>query len=361
MPTPREIIDTLLAQYEPRLRDAFLAAIEEIKSNILLRIIIERLERGDVFGAVDAMQIDVGDFAMLDKAFADAYFGGGQATVDNLPRVTGPDGNRVVFRFGVRNLEAEAFLREHSSTMVTRIVEDQREAIRQHLTSGLEAGRNPRQTALDVVGRVDRTSNRRTGGVIGLTAPQERFVTSARAELLSDDPAVVERYFERQRRDKRFDALVRRAQKVGWEKAAEEVSERTGKRVTAKGLQDKAVGRYSDRLLALRGEMLSRTETLTALNRSRDDAIRQQIAEGKVDPQDVTKIWRSAHDARVRLTHAVLDGKKAPFDGMFQSVSGAMLKHPGDPAAPASETVGCRCVVEYKIDFIGSVVRQRAA
>jgi len=346
--TDQQLLDELLAQYEGTIRQAFLEAIEQIKSDIVLRIIIEFLERGDVFGAVDAMQIEAGSFPGLERAFQQAYFGGGQATVDNFPLVKGPDGNRVVFRFGVRNPAGEAFLREHSSTMVTRIAEDQREAIRQHLTTGLEAGRNPRQTALDVVGRVNRATNRREGGIIGLTAPQERYVTAARAELLSTDPKDLTAYLERSRRDKRFDRTVRKAIKEG-------------KSVDA-AMVDKIVGRYSDRLLDLRGEMLARTETLTALNKARDDAIRQQIAEGKIDAQDIQKIWRSAHDARVRLTHAVLDGKTAPMDGVFHSPSGAVLMHPGDPKAPALETVGCRCVLEYRVDWIGALARkQRAA
>ena len=342
-----QIIAELLARYEESVRNAFLAAIEDIKNRTVLRAIVDRLERGDIFGAVEAIQIDAGDFSGLERAISDAYYGGGQATVDNLPRVIGPDGNRVIWRFGVRNLPGETFLREHSSTLVTRIVADQREAIRQHLTTGLEQGRNPRSTALDVVGRVSRASNRREGGVIGLTAPQERFVASARAELLSGDPAIMRGYFERQRRDRRFDRTVRKAMNEG--------------RPVDAATVEKVIGRYSDRLLELRGEMLSRTETLTALGKSRDDAIRQQILEGKVAVEDVTKIWRSAADDRVRHTHRLLNGRSAPLDGMFQSPSGALLLYPGDPNAPASETIGCRCVLTYKVDFIGALVRQRRA
>lgn len=101
------------------------------------------------------MHLDTDAFAKLELAIAEAYNTGGAATVENMPRVSDPEGNRVVFRFGVRNPEAESWLRVQSSALVTRIVDDQREAIRTALTEGLSVGQNPRQTALDVVGRVE--------------------------------------------------------------------------------------------------------------------------------------------------------------------------------------------------------------
>ena len=156
-----QLIEGLLATHDERLKEAFLSAITEIKNTIVLRVVVERLERGDVNGAIEAMQLDADAFARLELAITEAYNSGGAASVGNLPRVIDPAGNRVVFRFGVRNPEAEAWLRDHSSRLVTRIVEDQRVAIQLALTEGLARGDNPRRTALEVVGRVSRTSNHR--------------------------------------------------------------------------------------------------------------------------------------------------------------------------------------------------------
>lgn len=342
----RAIIEELLARYDEVIRDAFLAAIQDIRSSITLRVIVERLEKGDVEGAMSALQLDRDAFSRLELAIADAYNSGGAATVGNLPKLTDPAGNRVVFRFGVRNPEAEAWLRDHSSTLVTRIVDDQRIAIRTALVDGLEQGRNPRQTALDVVGRVSRATNQREGGIIGLTAAQERYVATARQDLLSGDPERLRHYLTLGRRDKRFDRSILKAIREG--------------KPLPREMVDRITGRYADRLLELRGEMLARTETMMALGKSRDDAIRQQIAAGKIMAEDVTKTWRSAGDGRVRHTHSVLNGRKVGIDGYFQSPSGAMLKHPGDPSAPISETSGCRCFVEYRVDYFASVVRRAA-
>lgn len=342
----REQLTLLIAEFEPKIREAFFAAIAEIKSSITLRVLVERLERNDILGAVDALQIEPEAFARVEVAIAQAYNGGGMAMAESL-LLRGPQGHRIAFRFGVRNPEAEAWLRTHSAALVTRIVEDQREGIRQSLAEGLAQGNNPRMTALDVVGRINRISGKREGGIIGLTLPQERFVAAARAELLSGDPAQLRHYLTRERRDKRFDAAVMRA-----------VS--SGKPVDGQTVV-RMIGRYSDRLLALRGEMLARTETMFALGQSRDDSMRQAIRSGKVSADLVTKHWRSAGDSRVRHSHQVLNRQSVPFDGAFTSPSGAQLRFPGDPQAPISETSGCRCTVEYKVDYAGQLLRRLAA
>ena len=62
--------DELLSTYEPRLAAAFREAIETIKSTIVLGRVVERLERGDINGAVGAMQIEPEAFSALTRAMA---------------------------------------------------------------------------------------------------------------------------------------------------------------------------------------------------------------------------------------------------------------------------------------------------
>ncbi len=346
MPTNRSRFELLLDEWEPRIRNAFLNAIADIKSEVVLKRLVERLERGDVQGAIEALQIDAEAFGRLELEIANAYNAGGIDMASSLV-LREPDGSRVAFRFGVRNPEAEQWLRQHSASLVTRIVDDQREGIRQALAEGLVRGDNPRRTALDVVGRINRVTGRREGGVIGLTAQQERAAARARLELRAGEPDQLRAYLNRERRDKRFDRVVTEAI-------------RTGKPIPNETIQ-RMVGRYADRLLALRGEMLSRTETVMALGKSRDDAMRQAIVSGKVDAAFVTKRWRSAADDRVRHSHRALNGTEVGFYEAFQSPSGATLRFPGDPEAPISETSGCRCSMEFRIDYTAQLIRRRAA
>lgn len=341
-----ERVALLIETWEPTIRRAFMEAVAEIRSQISLKLLVERLERGDIAGAVDVLNIEREAFGPLETAIAQTYEGGGTAMAEDL-RLRDPEGNRVVFRFGVRNPEAEQWLRDHSAMLVTRIVEDQRQGIRVALAEGLARGDNPRVIALDIIGRQSRVTRRREGGVIGLTAAQAEFAARARAELQSGEPDQFRHYLTRERRDKRFDTAVRRAIEASRPVDRETVS--------------RAVGRYSDRLLQLRGELLARTETMAALGQSRDDAMRQAIQSGKVDVRYVTKHWRSAGDDRVRHTHRVLNRQSARFDEAFQSPSGAALRFPGDPAAPINETSGCRCTLEYRVDYTAQLIGRLAA
>lgn len=336
----------LIAEFEPMIRQAFFKAIADIRSKVTLRLVVEAMERGDLAAALDALHIEREAFGGLETAIADSFNAGGIMSAEDM-NLREPDGSRVVFRFGVRNPEAEAWLREHSATLVTRIVDEQRENIRGALAAGLSRGDNPTRTALDIVGRVSRPSGTRQGGVIGLSGPHLAAVEKARQALSSGDVDGMRAYLSLERRDKRFDASIRKAIAEGKPLSRDAVA-----RIT---------GRLSDSYLKLRGDTIARTETLTALNGSRDQAWRQAIASGKVDGRFVMKTWRATPDRRTRHTHAVLSGKAAPFDGVFQSVSGAVLRFPGDPSAPASEHVGCRCTMEVKVDYTGQFLARRSA
>lgn len=66
-------------------------------------------------------------------------------------------------------------------------------------------------------------------------------------------------------------------------------------------------------------------------------------------------IWATRHDNRVRESHQELEGLKVPFGGMFVVGNGrAYLRFPGDPAAPPSETMGCRCRLKYRFQPKGT-------
>lgn len=90
-----------------------------------------------------------------------------------------------------------------------------------------------------------------------------------------------------------------------------------------------------------RAATIARTETLGALNASRDLAFREYVQE--VD-EPLQKLWLATEGARTRESHARVDGDRVPVGTAF-SVGGASLQFPGDPSGPPGEVINCRCTM----------------
>lgn len=326
------------------MRRAFRESIDTIKSDVMLKHVVEALERRDVESAISSLNIDRPAFIPLEEALRRAYSSGGSGTIAGMPRLMDRSGAEVFVRFDVRNIRAEQWLSNHSSNLVTNIIQDQRVALRSAIEAGYAQGQGPRRIALDLVGRINPATGRREGGVVGLTSQQERFVASARSELTSTDAAQIRNYLTRARRDKRFDTHVLRSINDG--------------KAVPDDIVSRALMRYEDRLLELRGEMIARTETMQAVHAAKHEAFRQGLDKTGYTEADVTRTWRSAGDGRVRHTHAEMNGQQvAGLDTPFVSPSGALLRFPGDTAfgAGPDEIVGCRCDDEIDIDFSAGV------
>ena len=191
-------------------------------------------------------------------------------------------------------------------------------------------------TALQLVGRIDATG-RRTGGIIGLTAKQMDYVRRARAQLENLDAG----YFSRERRDKRLDGLVKRAIASG--------------KPLPKADIDRITGRYSDRLLQLRGETIARTEGINAYRAANVEAYRQMIESGAVREDQISREWDSTLDSRTRLQHAAMEGVQARgLSQPFVLPDGTMMMHPGDASlgAGADQIVSCRCFMKVKLKLL---------
>lgn len=336
----RKKIDRLVKKYDRRISAAFQESIRQIRSDVVLSEIVRHLENGNVAAAVDAVRVTRAAYAPLEREIAAAFTEAGTATTQTLPFSRTAAGDRLVVRFDARNVAAERWLSSHSSDLVVEIVSDQRESIRRALESGLQAGRNPRATANEVVGKISRITGRREGGILGITSGQAKYVSRASLELSGETPEGLRNYLTRNRRDRRFDHHVRRALE-------------TGKPIPA-DVQRNMVGRYADRLLKLRGEVIARSETLWSMHAGKHSGMSQAFQEAGYVDTDVTKTWRDSGDERVRHSHQDMDGQTVVgLEGQFVTRSGHRLRFPGDRSlgAPASEVIQCRCDVEYDINF----------
>ena len=324
--------EALIEAWWAKLKSAFMSSVRSIIDFAQVGRIAERLEKGDIEGAVREIDLDPVSLREFDKAIADAFEDGGRFTIKQVPTVREPSGHRLTVQFDVRNERAESWLKEHSSNLVKDVLDDQRNMIRETLRAGMAAGKNPRDVALDLVGRIG-PNGKRSGGSIGLTSSQDAWVRAYEAELSSASPAAA---LKRKLRDKRFDAAVMRADKAGEAVAPE--------------LKQKMVTAYRNRALRYRAETIARTEALASLHQSQDEAFQQAIDKGAVEVRAITRTWNSAADKKVRDTHREMDGQEVGFNDDFTSPSGALLAYPGDPSAPAAEIINCRCTVALRIN-----------
>lgn len=326
-----------LDRLEPELRQEFLDAVDRITSAVQMNRLIAMIEAGDVEAAIDALRLDESFFSPLNDGVRQALSAGGNISLTGL-RIKDPThGDSFILGFDGRHTRAEQWVRDRSSDLITEIVEDQRTMAREQIKAGLEAGRNPKQTALDIVGRTNRATGKREGGFIGLTSQQAAWVRNAEAQLQNLDAA----YFTRGKRDKRYDATVRKAIK-------------DGKPLSEADVQ-KIAGRYKERLLKYRADVIARTESLNAMRAGAYEGYQQLIDSGRVRADQITVTWSATMDGRTRDHHRHLNGQSVRFGEFFNPEPGVFMLYPGDlehstdAKALARETVQCRCVAQYRI------------
>lgn len=327
-PTKKYLLQ-LVAQHGPEIAKAFKESLASIKGSAQVGALITMLEKGDIEGAMVAVGLEPASFRRLDQSISNAFEDGGGKTAQTIPAAKTPDGLRMVVQFNARNDRAEQWLKDHSSTLIREILDDQRQVIRQTLADGLARGQNPKTIARALIGNLDKATGRRIGGTIGLTAHQQQIAANYLDELLSGDPTKMRNALARALRDPKFDGAIRRAIAAGEPLDAD--------------MANKAVARYRDRQLVLRAETIGRTEAMTALHQSQEEAYQQAIDKGALQAQHVRYFWRTAADERVRHSHAMIPGmneKGVPHGQPFSSPLGP-IRYPGDPKASAANRINC--------------------
>lgn len=322
----------------PEVQTLFINAMENIVDRAVIEDMVEAIENNDVEALYQASGFTPALLNPIIKKIEDIYEETASITLSSWPK-------RLNAVFNMRNEKVENDLRDYSSNFISNITNEAKEVVRFQLSEGMVRGDNPRETALNIVGRVNPTTKKREGGVIGLSSNQVKWVANARKYLENLD----EKYFTLGLRDKRFDSIVKKAVESGKKLTKDEVS----KLITA----------YEKKALKYRGDAIARTETMQAINRGEYASIQQNIDEGLIQENQVRKWWDDTGDGRTRLSHVGLGNKynkknTIGFNEPFVSVSGSQLLYPGDKSLGASpkETIHCRCKAQYKIDFLAEYV-----
>ncbi len=328
-------VNDLVSTWEPRLRDAFLAAVQNLRDGVEYQKLVTAIQSGDIEAALRAVRIEPAAYGVYVEELRNAYNNGGITTVDNMPPLQNPQGERVVMRFDVRDLDAEEWISEHSSKHISEITEDLKQSVRDVLTKGLADGDNPKTTATRIAGKYNRETGERDGGILGLTRRQRQSIDNASVEL-DENPAA---YLERKLRNKRFDKYAREAM--------------DGKPIPA-DVKRKMLAALESRTAAKRAETVARTESMTTLHASQREAYEQAIKNGYARPEEIEREWSATSGSKpTRESHIALDGQKRGFNEPYDSpVTGAKLMYPGDPNAPAEEIINCRCWEVFRINYL---------
>lgn len=332
--TPRRLLRQMLEEHRPIIAEAFLEAVANTVNGASITAISEALGRAEYDLALDLLGLSDEAFETVAESVRGAYRASGRSV---SAWIDGASAAEIRFQFKPGDPAAAEWLRTKSSRLVSQISSAQRETVREALAEGMERGTNPRTVALDVVGRIPKGANRRSGGIVGLTRKQAQTVQRIQDDLLSGGPKRMRSYLNLKLRDRRFDRTIARAIKAERPLTRTEV--------------DRITGRYADRALKWRADNIARTEANQAFHAAQDHSFRQGIGSGHVQPDKLTKTWHASADDRVRFSHTVLNGQVVGMDDVFVSPIGSMMKHPGDTSLGAvpADIVQCRCRMTYRM------------
>lgn len=334
-PSQDRVLRQLVAALEPELRNAFMAAIAELRDGINRTALIAALQAGDIEGAVRALNIEPAAFVRYATALQSVFVEGGTAAAATI--LAGP-GVNVLVRFDMTNPAAEAWIRRNVGERITAITQETMQVARETILTGYQAGRHPNSIALDLVGRRGATGAR-TGGVLGLDVP--------RAERLR----IVTRGMETAEGVQ--DLVVNGRVRYKVNRATELRILRAYNNGTAVPAADRAISirQYQNALLKARGETIARTETLQSVMGARQEAWRQGLEKLDRTPDDVIKTWwHGGGPKHPRPHHEAMSGQTVRgLETPFVFSNGARLRYPGDENAPASEVINCTCNCTYSL------------
>lgn len=316
---PAQRLKDLLNRAEPNIARVFGRAARRIAGNLDLAALEKLLSEGKL---EQALKLVEGVAEELAGASSIWFIRAGQDTVKFLDNAG--IGSIVFDQVNVRAVQQ---LRSNNLRLITEFTSEQRRATKLALLDGVKRGLNPRDQA-----RAFRAS-------VGLAESQVQHVINYRrlVERAGDvdfTPAKQRESLTRALRDGRSDPSIERAIR--------------NKKKLTKAQVDNMVDRYSKRYIAHRAVVIARTESLRAVHEGANEAYEQAFDRGVIKPTDLERNWDASGDGRVRDTHGSLDGQKKKWGEVWSTVNGK-LRYPGDPLAPALETIQCRCVLTTRI------------
>lgn len=303
-----------IRELEAPMAAAYLAEVRAVESAATVAEVERLIAEDDRDGLV--VLLSLGSLTLFTELFRTAFIQGAQNELAGRWRF---DSNT----WAVINL----LMGEYASIRDTSDMD-----LRKTIDVVLANGNTTRNKALDLLG-VKGATARRTGGMVGLPVQMSEWVESARQQLLSGDRAAMRAYLTRKLRDTAYDRFVVPGAKLTIEQA-------------------NTISRaYSARLLQSYAKQLAQTYAQAAYEAGRRQGLQQQIDNGVLSEEQITKDWQTDKDEKVRHSHREMQGQKQPFNQPFISGLGALMMYPGDASLGASDEdrYGCRCRARYSV------------
>lgn len=319
-----------LDAWEALLARQYIEQAGKMVGDVTLAEVLALIKAGDDLLLVQMLE-GAATYAAMVETGRSAYIAGGTDEIAGLSgaavqRIKAATGYRP--QFDPRRQSAEDFLRSFARDTVQGIARNQGEAVQLIVAAGRASGDTPQQIAQSVLGVKSPITGQRSGGVIGLAGNDAQAIANARAQLSSGNPSEVMKYFQRVRRDRRFDGTILKALKTG--------------QALDRATIDKIVARYSERLLQTRAEAEASIQAVETYNAGRAQLYKQLVQDG-IDPTTITKQWRTRGDERVRVSHKAMSGQTQYADVPFNAPGGVKMMHPGDSSLGAGPSLIARC------------------
>ena len=213
----------------------------------------------------------------------------------------------VAIDFNPGHPEAARLMESNRLNLVRDLSQQQREIVRQALTTGLARGEGTAAIA------------RRFANAIGLSPAQAQQLDTYRRSLEASRSPI--------------DAGL-----VG-------PGEAPAVDVLSPTQVERMVAAQQKQMVAARAETIARTEALRVTALAQDQALRQNLRATGQSAALTGKTWNSAHDSRTRETHSSADGQRRRLNDTF-SIGGEQMDKPGEGSA--ANSINCRCVLTFE-------------
>lgn len=264
-----------LSRLERAIQKALLDALDKIQASTKVTAIRDALDEGDLAGAVEAVRIDLGE-SFLRSAIPSLLREAYELDAHDVAQDVG-------YSFDILSPSAVDWVRANAGSLIEQWGASSRQAIANLVSAGFEANTPAMQLARQI----------RDSG-IGLTWRQAKALQTMRdsMEAANANPKTI----------------------------------------------DKRIATYYKQLVRYRSELIARTENARASIHARQEAWRQGIAEGRIDPSRTVQRWiATPGDPRCCEECIDLNGTVAELGGRFISESGVDGGE-GPPQHP-----NCRC------------------